>query len=69
VKDPAAQAIWNEGFESLISHTNISNMSDLDILTAVKDEIIKAGDITEEEFDRILAGVKDNISSTFEQLA
>jgi hypothetical protein len=44
-------------------------MSDLDILTAVKDEIIKAGNITEEEFDRILAGVRDNIASTFEQLA
>lgn len=69
VKDPAAQAIWNEGFESLISHTDISNMSDLDILTAVRDEVIKAGDMTAEEFDRILAGVKDNISSTFEQLA
>lgn len=69
IKDPAAQAIWNEGFESLISHTNISNMSDLEILTAVKDEIIKAGDINEEEFNRILAGVRDNITSTFEQLA
>ena len=44
-------------------------MSDLDILTAIKDEIIKAGDITEEEFNKILAGVKDNIVSTFEQLA
>ena len=69
VKDPKAQAIWNEAFESLISHTNISNMSDLDILTAVRDEVIKAGDMTAEEFDKILAGIKDNISSTFEQLA
>jgi uncharacterized membrane protein len=44
-------------------------MSDLDILTAIKDEIIKAGEITEEEFNRILAGIRDNIASTFEQLA
>lgn len=69
VKDPKAQAIWNEAFESLISHTDISNMSDLDILTAVKNEIIKTSDMTAEEFDKILAGIKDNISSTFEQLA
>jgi hypothetical protein len=46
VTDPKLQAIWNKGFEDLISHTDISNMSDLGILKAVKAEIQKTGTAT-----------------------
>jgi hypothetical protein len=46
VTDPSLQAIWNKGFENLISHTDISNMSDLGILEAVKAEIQKTGKVT-----------------------
>lgn len=69
IKDPKIQAIWNEAFDSLISHTpNISSMSDLDILTAVRDEVIKAGNMTAEEFDKILAEIRDSIINTYSTL-
>lgn len=68
INNSKSQAIWNKAFDELASKTDLSTMTDYDILQAVKQQIGETADLAEAEFDQIMAGVKDSIVQTYAQL-